>query len=224
MGMRYWFCLALTLTACGLTHAADISGTVQVMKKGGKSTLSDFANAVVYIAGVKVTAPTATLTMAQRDKTFLPRLLPLVQGQSVDFLNEDEVQHSVFSTDAQFDLGRYGKGQHKTIVFNQLGQFKVYCNIHQNMISDILVLENPYFSLTDAQGHYRITQVPAGQYTLKAWHIYGGEASQPLTVTAADLQQDFTLVSKKVVREITQHHNKDGQSYPSGYAPDEAHY
>ena len=89
--------------------------------------------------------------MDQKNKEFVPRLLPVVKGQEIRFLNSDKVQHNVFSPHEQepFDLGLYPAGESKSVTLNSLKRHKVYCNLHKNMVADILVLPSPYYSLTD---------------------------------------------------------------------------
>jgi plastocyanin len=129
---------------------------------------------VVYIEG-KV--PGATLahpleTVHQKDATFLPHVLPVMVGTTVEWPNDDPIFHNVYSKSdaASFDLGLYKKGDppHR-YTFVKPGEVDVLCSIHARMSCIVLVLENPYFSLTDAHGHYSITNVPPGKYTLVAW-------------------------------------------------------
>jgi plastocyanin len=207
----------LLLLTAGILQAGDIRGTVTVLKKGGDGELSSFDNTIVYLKGLSSAAPKTPAILDQVDKTFVPRVLPVVVGQEVQFWNRDKVMHNVFSTDVEpsFDLGRYPDGKYETQVFNTAGIFKIYCNIHQTMIADIVVLENTYFAATKEDGSYEIKDVPPGTYTLHAVHIFGGEAETSITIGKDPATQDFTLTSEKVVREIEDHKNKDGKSYRS---------
>ena len=129
---------------------------------------------------------------------------------------------SVFSTNKlnPFDLGRYKKKKSKSVQFNNLGQQKIYCNIHQKMIADIIILENKYFSMTDKTGQYKIQNIPEGTYTVNVWHIYGGSTKQKITVSNKNLIQNFKITSTKIVREIKKHKNKRGRKYKQSYSGD----
>ena len=113
--------------------------------------------------------------MAQHDERFVPHVLPVVQGATVDFPNEDDVYHNVFSLSAAagpkgFDLGRYPKGTSRSFTFARAGTVQVFCHIHSDMYAVILVLPNPYFASPDDDHHFVIDDVPEGDYTMVAWH------------------------------------------------------
>ncbi len=108
----------------------------------------------------------------QRDLMFYPHVLPIQQGTTVVFPNNDDVYHNVFSYSkpGQFDLGRYPQGQFRTVRFDTPGIVRIYCDIHAHMNAVILVLENPYFTSPDESGDYSIPDVPAGRYTVHFWY------------------------------------------------------
>jgi len=194
----------------------EVSGQIEIWAKGEKGTLSKFDNAVVYLEGVTTPPPEESEIVDQRKKKFRPRVLPIVEGQKVKFYNQDSVSHNVFSTDKNnnFDLGRYPKGEFKEVQYNKRGMFKVYCNIHQSMILDILVLGNQYFATTDTKGNFKISNVPDGKYELNVWHIYGGEFSQPIEIKNSSLiLPKIKIVNSKFVKDVVKHKNKDGKSY-----------
>jgi plastocyanin len=118
-------------------------------------------------------------SMAQRDEHFVPHVLPVVQGATVDFPNQDDVYHNVFSLSAAagFDLGRYPKGTSRSFTFVKPGTVQVFCHIHSDMSATILVLANPYFTQPDDDHHYVIDDVPEGDYTIVGWH----ERVKPIT-------------------------------------------
>jgi len=127
--------------------------------------------AVVYLEG-SFPAPTGAVTkqIAQKDMAFVPSLLPVQVGTRVEFPNEDDVEHSVYTPKA-FNLGRIEPNQRPVPgqVFNTPGRFTIRCDIHESMRADIVVLDTPYFIVTDADGHFRLTGLPAGHYVLKSW-------------------------------------------------------
>jgi plastocyanin len=111
------------------------------------------------------------LVMDQKELTFVPHVLPILAGATVEFPNNDPVYHNVFSFSKTktFDLGRYPAGHSKTVTFTKPGLVKVYCDMHSQMNAFILVLANPYFTLSDEEGNYLIRDIPAGAYNVKAW-------------------------------------------------------
>lgn len=198
-----------------ISLASNINGQIRIYKKNGKQPMPSFNNAIVYLEGISTPPIEEEAILAQVNKQFSKRLLAVVKGQTIKFPNYDRVQHNVFSTDKKnpFDLGRYRKGKAKSIELSKTGKLKVYCNIHQKMISDIIVLDNHYFSITDSSGQYNIKDIPPGEYTIHAWHIFGGESNKKITITHENIKMDFTLTNTKVIREISSHKNKYGQKY-----------
>jgi hypothetical protein len=116
--------------------------------------------------------------MKQVGETFVPHVLPVVKGTTVDFPNQDPIFHNVFSLSGtkSFDLGRYPKGDSRSVTFEQPGIVPVFCHLHSNMSAIVLVLDNPFFSTPDAEGRYRIEGIPPGTYSIVGWH----ERSQPV--------------------------------------------
>lgn len=130
--------------------------------------------AVVYLVGSfpKRSSPPAR-QVAQKDLTFVPSLLPVQVGTRVEFPNLDDTYHSIFSYSPakRFDLGRY-RPEERPIpsqVFDTPGLVTLRCDIHDHMRGLILVLDTPYFVVTGADGRFRLSTLPAGHYTLKAW-------------------------------------------------------
>jgi plastocyanin len=130
--------------------------------------------AVVYLVGSfpKPSSPPAR-QVAQKDLAFVPSLLPVQVGTKVEFPNLDDTYHSIFSYSPakRFDLGRY-RPEERPIpsqVFDTPGLVTLRCDIHDHMRGLILVLDTPYFVVTGADGRFRLSRLPAGHYTLKAW-------------------------------------------------------
>jgi plastocyanin len=123
--------------------------------------------------------------MSQKGLVFAPHILPVLKGTTVDFTNDDTVAHNVFSppgSATRFNLGLYGPGIKKTVAFNNLGVVTLLCNVHPDMLGYIIVLQNPYFALTDNSGKYEIKNVPPGKYKLMVWHEKLKETSKEVTV------------------------------------------
>ncbi|HET7234009.1 MAG TPA: carboxypeptidase regulatory-like domain-containing protein [Longimicrobium sp.] len=125
--------------------------------------------------------------LSQQDTSFRPPVLVVPVGTSVDFPNRDPFFHNVFSYSStkRFDLGRYPRGESRTVVFDKPGVVKVYCEIHQWMRSAVIVVENPFHAQVGADGRFSITGVPAGRYKLAVWDFDRGQRMVDVTVPAS---------------------------------------
>jgi plastocyanin len=130
--------------------------------------------------------PTALVTMAQRDTTFVPSVLVAARGASVAFPNADPFFHNVFSYSSaqRFDLGRYPQGESKSVTFPDAGIVEVFCEVHDFMRGAILVADNPFHAVVAADGSFRITNVPAGEHTIAFWHPDHDRLERRVVVTA----------------------------------------
>jgi plastocyanin len=134
--------------------------------------------------------------MDQRNETFVPHLLAIMTGTTVDFPNSDKFYHNVFSLSkpARFDLGRYSAGHSRSIRFDRPGIVRVFCDIHSHMSAFILVFAHRYFATTDETGAYRIDGVPAGPYRLVAWNDGQEREVRAVEVPAGGaVEADFVL-------------------------------
>lgn len=174
--------IALVVPALRLT-AGDIVGTVGVPRP---------EHVVVYVEKVAGTFETGHAAMDQKNKVFIPYVLPIVQGTTVEFHNSDNLQHNVFGVGAdEFNLGTYGLGAKRGTKFDRPGEVDILCNVHPEMAGYILVLQNPYFAQPDSGGKFRIANVPPGDYVLKAWYE-GKTKKQNVKVPAkGDVSSDF---------------------------------
>ena len=143
-----------------------------VAKSGVLST--NPPTAVVYLEGTFPTVdgqPVAQIT--QKDLTFIPSLLPVRRGTRVEFPNLDDTYHNIFSFSPpkRFDLGRYRKEERPvpSVLFDVAGLVTLRCDIHEHMRALILVLDTPHYVVTEPDGSFQLTGLPAGRYTLKAW-------------------------------------------------------
>jgi plastocyanin len=147
---------------------------------------SDVSRSVVYLEtaprGAFEPAETGRAVMDQRDETFVPHVLAVTTGTTVDFTNSDRIYHNVFSLSktTSFDLGRYAAGRSKPVRFDRPGIVRVFCEIHSHMSAFILVFSHPFFAMTDGDGRYRIGDVPPGTYSVIAWNE--GVSSNPSPV------------------------------------------
>lgn len=147
--------------------AGEIQGKVSTRK------IKNLEDILIYIEKVeKDFSPSENHPkMDQKNLVFIPRVLPVLKGTSVEFQNNDDLKHNVFGVGSDdFDLGVWTKGIIKTHTFDKLGEVAILCNVHTEMEAFILVLQNPYFVLADKEGNYRIGSVPPGAYKLKSWN------------------------------------------------------
>ena len=156
------------------SHTAPVQAKrYEIVTKGGVlSTQPPLA--VVYLDGAfPQPASLPTKQVAQKDLTFVPALLPVPVGTKVEFPSFDDTYHNIFSYSPakRFDLGRYRPDERPipVQVFDKPGLVTLRCDIHEHMRGLILVLNTPYFVMTNTDGHFRLSGLPAGHYTLKAW-------------------------------------------------------
>lgn len=160
-------------------------------------SLKDF---VVYIdqpvPGASQPPTKSVQIVIQKDATFSPHVLPIMVGTTVEWPNNDDIYHNVFSMSETkpFDLGFYRTNEIKRVTFDKPGRVDIFCSIHTRMSCIVLVLENPFFALTDKNGNYRISNVPVGTYRLKAWHERLPPQSNNTTVPqSGEIGADFVL-------------------------------
>jgi len=150
--------------------------------------LPEIRNVVVYLKDppYRGALPTSRVELHQENETFVPHVLAITKGSTVDFPNDDPFFHNVFSLSsaAAFNLGRYPRGQSRPARFTKAGLVKVFCDIHSHMSASILVLDHPYFTTPGLDGNYEIRNVAAGQYTIVGWHERVGERSASVRVEA----------------------------------------
>ena len=178
--LRYLAACAIVLILSCISHAEAIKGTVKLKSE------DDAEKVVIYVekAPGEFIPPEKHPVMDQIELIFVPYVLPIVIGTTVDFHNSDDVLNNIFTPSwagYKFNLGTYPKGVVRPFTFNRLGEVALLCNIHPDMEGYILVLQNPYFAIPDKQGRYEIKNVPPGIYDLKMW--YKRKVSPSYTVT-----------------------------------------
>lgn len=157
------------------THSAPVmTKRYEVVTKGGVLS-TDPPLAVVYLegAGAKSSSSPAKKQVLQKDLMFSPGLLPVQVGTTIEFPNLDDTYHNIFSYSPakRFDLGRYRPDERPipSQTFDKAGLVTLRCDIHEHMRGLILVVDTPHFVTTDAEGRYKLSGIPPGRYTLKAW-------------------------------------------------------
>ena len=180
----------------GVTLAGDIKGKVSV--QGLKSA----ANIAVYVDAIpdkKFDAPAQHVVIDQKKMEFIPRVVVILQGTTVDFTNSDPVGHNVYwpsisgNKKLTHNLGTWPKGEKKSFQFNDLGVASLLCNVHPEMSGYVVIVASPYFAVTDKDGNYEIKNVPAGKYTLKSWSEDGKPTTQSVDVAASGASADITV-------------------------------
>ncbi len=180
---------------------AIIKGTITV---AGKPT----ADVVVSVEGVApeifnaqiAGAKSQKAVMEQREMKFVPSVLPVLVGTTVDFPNRDKNWHNVYSKSEtkKFDLGLYAAGKSRSVTFDKPGIIRVLCNVHPNMEAFIVVKEHPYFAAADKSGNYILNGVPLGNYRVRVWHPQLGttEAGVELVREGEVVDINFDLKKK----------------------------
>jgi len=188
--------IGLALVANGAAQANDIKGKVSV--QGIKSA----ENIAVYVDAIpekKFDAPKEPVVIDQRKMAFLPHVVAVQQGTTVEFLNSDPVGHNVYwpsvsgNKKLAHNLGTWPKGEKKPFQFNDVGVASLLCNVHPEMSGYVVVTPTPYFAVTDKEGNFEIKNIPAGKYTLKTWSEDGKPTTQAVDVSGATATVELTV-------------------------------
>jgi plastocyanin len=242
---RWWQLVAVAFAGAALSAGNDtvgaqavtvLHGRVRILMPGGAAQPAQ--DAVVWLSGAAPSAaagaassgaaPAASQAtsdrntsvrqaMASEGKRFLPHVVAVPVGESVDFPNVDRIFHNAFSVSPgnQFDLGLYRKGASKSRTFTTPGVVHVYCNIHQDMAGYVLVLPSngARAVVTGADGGFRFTDVRPGRQQMKVWHPMTGEIDVAIDLQAgATRQWDVELDATRF--RTAPHKNKYGKDYP----------
>ena len=187
---------SITLALGGASWANDIKGKVSV--QGIKSA----ENIAVYVDAIpdkKFDLPKDHIVVDQRKMAFIPHVVVVEQGTTVDFLNSDPVGHNVYwpsisgNKKLTHNLGTWPKGEKKPFQFNDLGVAALLCNVHPEMSGYVVVVPTPYFAVTDKDGNFEIKGIAAGKYTLKTWSEDGKPTTQAVDVSAATATVELTV-------------------------------
>jgi plastocyanin len=187
---------SLALMLVGTIRANEIKGKVSV--QGIKSP----ENIAVYVDAIpdkKFDAPKDHIVIDQRKMAFIPHVVAVQQGTTVDFLNSDPVGHNVYwpsvsgNKKLSHNLGTWPKGDKKPFQFNDLGTASLLCNVHPEMSGYVVVVPTPYFAVTDKDGNFEIKNVPAGKYTVKTWSEDGKPTTQAVDLSGASATVDLTV-------------------------------
>jgi plastocyanin len=188
--------VGLTLALFSVVKANEIKGKVSVQ---GMKSAENIAVYVDVIPDKKFDAPKDSVVIDQRKMAFVPHLVAVQQGTTVEFLNSDPVGHNVYwpsisgNKKLAHNLGTWPKGEKKPFQFNDLGVASLLCNVHPEMSGYVVVTPTPYFAVTDKDGNFEIKNIPAGKYTLKTWSEDGKPTTQAVDVSGATATVELTV-------------------------------
>ena len=186
----------ITLALAGGSWANEIKGKVSVQ---GIKSAENIAVYVDVIADKKFDPPKEHVVVDQRRMAFIPHVVAVQQGTTVEFLNSDPVGHNVYwpsisgNKKLSHNLGTWPKGEKKPFQFNDVGTASLLCNVHPEMSGYVVVVPTPYFAVTDKDGNFEIKNVPAGKYTLKTWSEDGKPTAQTVDVRAPTTTVELTV-------------------------------
>ena len=170
----------ILLTVPNLARAAG-AGTIK--GKVDATPAKYLEETVVYVTQASGTFTPKTVSMDQQGMKFLPHVLTITAGDTVEFLNHDNVDHNVFTPDAEaYNLGTFKQGEKRTHTFAKPGAYSQLCSVHPEMLGFIWVGQNPYHAAVSADGSFEIKDVPVGTYTLAVWNSHLKAATQSVTV------------------------------------------
>jgi plastocyanin len=216
--------LCATAALASSAGAQDITGTILIKKKLTRPSVTaavsvyqrgtpvklgkdadedplayERTRVVVYLEGAGPAAEDSAMPVPQvqqLDRRFMPDLVVVPVGSTVSFPNMDPIFHNIYSLSKakSFDLGSYDKGETRKVVFPKPGIVDVYCHLHPNMAATIIVTPNRWYARPDRTGQFRIANVPAGQYTVVAWHKSAGFFRKSIVVeNGRDAVADFFI-------------------------------
>jgi plastocyanin len=216
--------LCATAALASSAGAQDITGTILIKKKLTRPSVTaavsvyqrgtpvklgkdadedplayERTRVVVYLEGAGPAAEDSAMPVPQvqqLDRRFMPDLVVVPVGSTVSFPNMDPIFHNIYSLSKakSFDLGSYDKGETRKVVFPKPGIVDVYCHLHPNMAATIIVTPNRWYAHPDRTGRFRIANIPAGQYTVVAWHKSAGFFRKSIVVeNGRDAVADFFI-------------------------------
>jgi plastocyanin len=189
----------------GIVHLVALAGTP--LRSGAYPSrrvnpktpdAAEIENVVVFVKDAPAEQELAPMraSISQRDESFVPRVIAIPRGSSVEFPNFDPYFHNVFSLSRAltFDLGRFRKGERRERAFPRAGVVKVYCHIHSEMAATIMVFDHRLYATPAKSGSFVIDAVPPGTYQLSAWHERIGETTTAIKVVGGDdARVEFSL-------------------------------
>ncbi|HVT95090.1 MAG TPA: carboxypeptidase regulatory-like domain-containing protein [Bryobacteraceae bacterium] len=221
---RICFSVAAAFTVYPLA-AGGVSGRIELKNSRNPSVRKsgNYSGVVVWLDPASSLSPhwngDARAQMIQKGKRFIPHILAIPVGATVDFPNLDPIFHNAFSNFSGkiFDIGLYAPGSSRPVRFDRPGIVRIFCNIHSTMSAVIAVLDTPYFATTPASGEFSISGVPPGEYTLHFFNERSTPQALKLLDRRVNIQGDSTALGEISISESdylpTPHKNKYGREY-----------
>ena len=211
MTMKKTTCLLfMLLTMSVSSYGAAVTGRVRITGRPGRASVVT----IVYaepLDGSRVQP--GNFSISQKNKTFLPRILPVPAGSTVQFPNDDQIFHNVFSLSRPnpFDLGLYRAGASQSVTFTAPAVYRIFCNIHPQMTAVVVVVPSSYFTQTDATGNYSL-DLPNGRYRITAWSERAQPSNTEINVSGNALAAGELSLDESQFVEAS-HKNKFGLEY-----------
>jgi plastocyanin len=213
--MIWRWVIFFNLTA--VAWCVTVSGQVQLTES------KDHSGVVVWLAPIAGEPPETaphTASMAHQHKTFVPHVVAIRTGSKVRFPNLDPFFHNAFSNyDGEvFDIGLHPPGSSREVTFHRAGVVRLFCNIHPTMSAIIVVLDTPWFAVSNAQGAFRISGIAPGRYRVQVFHERArpdvlANLEREVIIGPDDLTVPLLLISEEGYVEPP-HKNKFGKDYP----------
>jgi len=179
-----------------LSWAGEIKGKVTVQGIRSAENIAVYAEA---IPGKNFDPPAQHAVIDQKKMTFIPHVMIVVKGTTVDFLNSDRVGHNVYwpsvsgNKKLAHNMGTWPQGVKKSFQFHDLGTASLLCNVHPEMSGYVVVVSTPYFAVTDKEGNFEIKDVPSGHYTLKTWSEEGKPVTLAVDASSGTVNVELTV-------------------------------
>jgi hypothetical protein len=219
---------ALVLSTSAHAQGVEVTAHISIQSQAGSNAHQSRpspADVVVWLTPLQPDANPPSMghpgpyRLAQKDKMFIPHLLVVPAGSSVEFPNEDPFFHNVFSlfNGKRFDLGLYESGTSRFVRFDKPGVSYIFCNIHPEMGAVVVVLSTPYWSISSASGAVAIHNVPPGSYRMHVWSeaarsASGVETERTVQVGAAPVRLG-EIALERASDPMLHHKNKFGEDY-----------
>jgi plastocyanin len=226
LASRICFSALVVLAAAFPSASSTLRGSVELVGSSDPMVRKhkDYSGVVVWLEPLQgpivLAPPSQPAVMIQKNKTFTPHVLAIPLGGRISFPNLDPIFHNAFSNfNGQiFDVGLYKPGQSRTVAFKRPGVVRVFCNIHPQMSAVIVVLDTPYFAVSDRSGSFTIENVPPGEYQFHVFHERASaevldSLARKITVETALLQLPPFHISESGYVQL-EHKNKYGKDYP----------
>jgi plastocyanin len=218
---------ALWFFCAAIASGASVTGSISLIDSRDPTVRSgsNFSGVVVWLepvgngAIVPVRTPART-EIDQKNKRFLPHIIAVPVGSTVDFPNSDPIFHNAFSNfeGKVFDIGLYPPGTSRSVRFDRPGVVRVFCNIHPTMSAVIVVLATPYFAVTNKEGQFHISNVPAGDYIFRLFHERAAASTIESLARRVTVRESTAVIPPIEISESgflpLRHKNKYGKQYP----------